>query len=270
MKAMSPARGTKRTCNMGFSPEWLSLREPVDRQARDAGLLAHAVKAAGPDPVILDLGCGTGSTLRAFAGHLPDHARWHLVDNDPDLLQIAKKLGDCDTHVLDLADLQALPLQGVTLVTASALLDLMSADWVDGLVALLADKGIGFYAALSYDGVMQWDPALPRDHPVTEAFNQHQRGDKGLGPALGPDAATVAMDAFARAGFTVTHASTPWRIDANHTDMHRELVQGIAQAASEAGASMTEDWARMRISMASDSLCLIGHQDILALPPTHS
>jgi SAM-dependent methyltransferase len=255
---------------MGFSSEWLSLREPVDRQARNADLLEQAVQAAGPDPVILDLGCGTGSTLRAFSGHLPDHAVWHLVDNDPALLEIAKTLGNCETHVLDLADLQALPLQGVTLVTASALLDLMSAEWVDGLVALLVEKGIGFYAALSYDGVMQWDPTLPRDRQITEAFNQHQRSDKGLGPALGPDAVTTAMDAFTKAGFAVTHASTPWRIDAGHADMHRELVQGIASAASEANASMTDDWARTRIAMAADSLCLIGHQDILALPPTRS
>jgi SAM-dependent methyltransferase len=252
---------------MGFSPEWLSLREPVDRQARDADLLAQAVTAAGPDPVILDLGCGTGSTLRAFAGHLPDHARWHLVDNDPALLEIAKTLGNCETHVLDLADLDALPLTGVTLVTASALLDLMSPDWVEALVARLAQNGIGFYAALSYDGVMQWDPALPRDEAITAAFNQHQRSDKGLGPALGPDAAAATVAAFTTAGFAVTHASTPWRIDADHTDMHRELVQGIAAAAAEADALGTADWARTRINMAADSLCLIGHQDILALPP---
>ncbi|MDN5568590.1 MAG: class I SAM-dependent methyltransferase, partial [Paracoccus sp. (in: a-proteobacteria)] len=241
---------------MGFSPEWLSLREPVDRQARDADLLARAVRAAGSDPVIMDLGCGTGSTLRAFAAHLPDHATWHLIDNDPALLQIARTQtsGNCQTHVLDLGNLDALPLDGVTLVTASALLDLMPANWVGDLATRLAARGIGFYGALSYDGVMQWEPALPRDPQITDAFNHHQRSDKGLGQALGPDAATFALESFAKAGFDVSHASTPWRIDADHAAMHRELVQGIAEAAAQAGASMTEEWARARIGMAADSL----------------
>ena len=252
---------------MGFSPEWLSLREPVDRQARDDALLRRAVQAGGPQPVIMDLGCGTGSTLRAMARHLPSGTRWHLVDNDPALLQIASdQVQDARTHVLDLRDLSSLPLDGVTLVTASALLDLMPAHWVQELAALLARRGIGFYAALSYDGIMHWDPALADDAGIRDAFNKHQRGDKGLGPALGPEAAAAARQAFDNAGFDTTIADSPWRIDADHAEMHAMLVEGIAMAATETGIGQADDWAHARI--ATGGLCTIGHQDLLALPQT--
>lgn len=254
---------------MGFSAEWLTLREPADMAARDATLLAQAAIVAGPDPVVLDLGCGTGSTLRTLAPHLPDHARWHLVDNDPALLERAatEAPGRATVHTLDLRDLEALPLDGVTLVTASALLDLMPADWIAALAARLAAAGLPFYAALSYDGIMTWDPASPRDADVTRAFNDHQRTDKGLGPALGPDAAVQAAQIFRDAGFDVHDGNSPWRIDADSAPLHRALVEGIAQAASETGLAVATDWGRTRAAMAGDSRCLIGHHDLLALPP---
>lgn len=252
---------------MGFSAEWLSLREPADMAARDATLLAQAAIAAGPDPVVLDLGCGTGSTLRGLAPHLPPHARWHLVDNDPALLERAagEAPGRARIHALDLGDLDGLPLDGVTLVTASALLDLMPADWIAALAGRLAAAGLPFYAALSYDGTMGWDPALPRDAAVTRAFNDHQRGDKGLGPALGPRAATEAARIFAQAGFAVHEAESPWRIGSDQAPLHRALIAGIAEAAAETGLTDAQDWGRAR-SQDPGAVCTIGHRDMLALP----
>lgn len=253
---------------MGFSADWLALREPADRAARDGGLLARAAQTAGPDPVILDLGCGTGSTLRVLAPHLPGHARWHLVDNDPSLLDIARTeaTGRVTAHVLDLRDLDALPLDGVTLVTASALLDLMPAAWIAGLADRLGRAGLPFYAALSYDGMMAWDPVLPQDNDITRAFNAHQRSDKGLGPALGPDAAAETAEVLGKAGFSVSLAHSPWRIGTGDADLHRALIAGIAQAAGEAGAQMASEWGRARSATAAGDQCRIGHQDLLALP----
>lgn len=253
---------------MGFSADWLALREPADHSARDAALLSAAADAAGPHPVIVDLGCGTGSTIRAFGSHLAGPAQWRLVDNDPDLLAHAVRAagGSATTHQIDLRDLDTLPLDSATLVTASALLDLCSQAWVEGLAQRLARHNLPFYAALNYDGVMEWTPSDPADALITQAFNRHQREDKGLGPALGPDAANMIAATFAAAGYRILQADSPWHLSGGHAALQRELVQGIAQAASEAGAGEATTWGETRKAAASTAVCHIGHRDILALP----
>ncbi len=254
---------------MGFSATWLSLREPADHAARDAALLAAAAKAAGAAPVIVDLGCGTGSTIRALANHLQQPAAWRLVDNDADLLEHAARATEdhVTTHRIDLRDLDTLPLDGASLVTASALLDLCSRDWVQRLAERLAAQTLPFYAALNYNGAMQWSPVDPSDDAVTQAFNRHQRGDKGFGPALGADSADAIAEVFSAAGFKVLQADSPWQLGPAEADLQRELLTGIAGAAAEAGADVSDRWLQTRIGALAEARCRIGHRDLLALPP---
>jgi SAM-dependent methyltransferase len=251
---------------MGFSADWLALRDPADRAARDGVLARQAAGAAGAAPVIVDLGCGTGATWRALAPLLPKGARWRFVDNDPALLAIASAAAGDGAEVVeaDLGDLDTLPLQGATLVTASALLDLMPEDW---LTALACKLTVPFYAALSYDGQMHWSEEDPRDAAVTAAFNRHQRTDKGLGPALGPDAADRATAILREAGFEVLTAESPWQLGPDMAPLQRELTDGIAQAAAEAGAAEALSWGHDRHAAADRTGCRIGHLDLLALPP---
>jgi SAM-dependent methyltransferase len=254
---------------MSFSAEWLALRAPADDAARDQGLLRAAVaearrRAGQAAPVILDLGCGTGATARALGPYLPA-ARWRLIDGDADLLARAVAATGGEGHCRDLDDLAGLPLAGAHLVTASALLDLMPRGWLETLAARLAAEGVGLYAALSYDGAMRWEPALPADAAVTAAFNAHQRGDKGLGPALGPDAAQAAAEVFAAAGFAVRLADSPWTLGPDQAVLQAELMDGIATAAAEAGCAAAAAWRSSR--SATDGRCIIGHRDLLALPP---
>lgn len=252
---------------MSFSSDWLALREPADHAARDPALLAAATRAAqaaaaGARPVIVDLGCGTGSTARALAAHLPE-AQWRLVDADPALLAEAARRTGGIPHVLDLRALDALPLDGAHLVTASALLDLMPEAWVQALCGRLQDTGIGLYAALSYDGEMTWTPADPGDAAVTAAFNAHQRGDKGLGAALGPEAGHTSARLLRDAGFAVQTARSPWRLAPVDAALHGELIAGIARAAAEAGCADAVRWVETRSRFTT---AVIGHLDLLALP----
>jgi hypothetical protein len=253
---------------MGFSATWLALREPADHAARDRDLLAQAAAVAGPAPVIVDLGSGTGSTVRAFGPVLSSPATWRLVDRDPLLLaQAAAGAGPRTTlHEIDLADLDAMPLAEVTLVTASALLDLCSADWVRRLAAQLKLHDVAFYAALNYDGVMDWSPADQDDTAITTAFNAHQRSDKGFGPALGPDCAEAAAAIFTQAGFTVLEASSPWVLGPDQAALQDPLHDGIAGAAAQIGATMTDQWRARRMALVPQGQCRIGHRDLLALP----
>lgn len=254
---------------MTFSADWLALREPADHAARDAGLRNRAarwLRAGGADALVVDLGCGTGSTRRGFGAALPPSTRWRLIDNDAALLRLAAADGPAETVQADLDQLDSLPLGGARLVTASALLDLVSCDWLAGLAARLAGSGAGLYAALSYDGAMEWHPALPDDPAVTAAFNTHQCSDKGFGPALGPGAGPEAARLLAAAGFEVAIASSPWRLGPDQADLQRQLVAGIAAAAAEAGCAGAADWAQARAAACGYTACSVGHVDLLALP----
>jgi len=241
---------------MTFAAAWLDLRAPANRAARDESLRTAALAwlDAAAAPSVTDLGCGTGALWRDLGR---PEAAWHLVDNSPDLLREAgTRCPGAATVAADLADLAEVPL-AVRLVTASALLDLASARWLDALADRLAAAGAGFYARLTYDGTMAWEPALPEDAAVLAAFNADQRRDKGLGPALGPDAAAYLAAALARRGHVVRTAASPWRLDAGHGELIAALAEAVAGAAG-AGA-----WGQARRAARA---CVIGHVDLLALP----
>ncbi len=258
---------------MSFDAAWLDLREPADHAARDPRLLAMARAHLGAG-LAVDLGCGTGSTLRAFRGAGPaeqaptgsgsaagDAVRWRLVDRDAALLRLATaRAPGVETVAADLTDLGNLPLGGARLVTASALVDLASRAWIEALADRLAAEGVGLYAALTYDGAMDWDPPLARDGAVRAAFNADQRRDKGFGPALGPAAGPALAEALARRGFTVTTAPSPWRLGPTDAALQAALTDGIAAAAA------APDWGQARSAASGVSRCSVGHCDMLAIP----
>lgn len=252
---------------MGFEASWLDLRESADRQARDNGLLRAAVALSRGAGACLDLGSGTGATLRAFETAGAQDVTWRIVDHDPALLAIARKRHPAVQVVqIDLAACASTALDGVDLVTASALLDLVSEDWLMRLADDLACREIAFYAALSYDGRISWSPCDPRDEAVRSCFNAHQQTDKGFGPALGPSAARRAAEIFRERGFVVRTARSDWCLGPEEARLQQMLLTGIAAAASETGYANTADWAATRTALMPEGQVQIGHVDILAEP----
>lgn len=264
----------------GFSPDWLALRAPADdraraRSARDAAL---ATLRGQPAPLIVDLACGTGSTVRALTPHLGTGQRWRLVDHDPDLLAHAKEecgklegIGPVQTMACDLACDTHGPLAGAHLVTTSAFLDLVSHAWLTRLVEALAGRDLPFYAALTYDGRLSCDPPHALDETVRHLVNLHQKGEKGFGPALGPDAAQKAWDLFGATGYNVTEARSDWNCLESEPIFQSALVEGWARAAGEIGVLAPhelDDWRNFRLQAikAGRSRILVGHIDILATP----
>lgn len=253
---------------MSFSAEWLALREPADLAARDGVLLSRAAGFVSNGRCVLDLGSGTGSTARAFEAQGFPGLRWRFLDNDPKLLHVAcQRHPEAEAIGGNLGDIEALPLDGVGLVTASALLDLMPLRWVEALAARLRDAAIPFYAALNYDGAMEWTPPMTEDAAITKHFNIHQRSDKGLGPALGPDAGTETSRILAEHGFDVTMAGSPWSLGPEHANLQDALLDGIGAAAAETGCPQTDHWVAARAARITQARCLIGHSDLLAAPP---
>jgi hypothetical protein len=264
----------------GFSAEWLALREPYDGRARNREVLesvAAAASAMGDAVGIVDLACGIGSTLRALAPHLPSRQDWRLVDNDLSLLARAAAgkaaPGVAVTRIpVDLTrDLEVAIDGPVNLVTASALLDLVSAEWLDRLVTEVAARRLPFYAALNYDGRVVFDQIDPLDAAVIAGVNEHQQTDKGFGPALGPRAAEAAIASFAAAGYAVVHGRSDWHLLPRDQEIQRDMLAGWAGAAREIGTvSLPEAAAwltrRRDVVAAGRSTIMVGHVDIFACP----
>lgn len=272
----------------GFPVEWLNLRETADLRARDSQLRQQAMAwlglavttAATSQPmgeaIVVDLGAGTGATLRALSAPGSQQLVWRLVDHDGTLLDEAlRRHGKhyrIEDYQGDLAIVGELPLGGARLVTASALFDLMSAAFVDALVHRLAQLrngwATGLYAALNYDGTTEWQPQHPYDAAVLAAFNQDQQRDKGTGPALGPAAGEYLATALERAGFKVQLAPSPWLLGAEDAELVSMLITGIAAAVEQGhdlDVAQLAGWRQFRLAHAASGTCRVGHVDVLAL-----
>jgi SAM-dependent methyltransferase len=263
----------------GFAAEWLALREPYDARARNPVVGDAAMGTViDLDPVtIVDLACGTGATLRALSPHLPGRQTWRLVDNDLSLLARAAdsvRPGRVQITALpiDLAhDVEAALDGAVDLVATTALLDLVSEPWLDRLVVETAARRLPLYAALTYDGRIAFEPAVPGDAAIIAAVNAHQRGDKGFGPALGPTAAAVAVARFTAVGYAVTRETADWVIGPRDRDIQNELLTGWAGAAREHGTPPFNEaiaWLTRRRGLvaAGRSSIRVGHVDFFANP----
>src|SRR5437660_1043269 len=126
-----------------FTADWLALREAVDAASRSMRL-TRSVAAALPRYRaidILDLGAGTGANVRYLAGKLPLPQRWLLVDHDQGLLSRAPRAWSAQCLDLQHAVRDERLFAGRALVTASALLDLVSDTWLQALVARCRDAG---------------------------------------------------------------------------------------------------------------------------------
>jgi SAM-dependent methyltransferase len=263
----------------GFSAEWLALREPHDRAARSRPVLdALAAAFAGRFAVtVVDLACGTGSTWRAISSLLPERQNWRLVDNDLSLLgraagATAPAGAEIKTVPIDLArDLEAALDGPVDLVTASALLDLVSAEWLERFVVETAARRLPVYAALSYDGRAVLAPQDPGDIAVLAALNRHQLIDKGFGAALGPAAAATAIKRFEQTGYRVVQGTSDWVFGPADGDIQLQLIGGWALAAEQMGAlssAQLRDWRAHRVDFVvrGESTIRVGHVDFFAEP----
>lgn len=306
----------------GFALDWLTLREGFDRQARERSVVVPAVQAwraqRGAAPLsVTDLACGSGSNLRVLAPLLGGAQRWRMVDHDPALLaavpevlarwaearglhySVRNRAVSDGPHFevsgpgftvevmlqqLDLArDLHQLRLASTQLVTASALLDLVSTSWLKTMVGMARAADAALLFALSVDGRIDWEPTDPLDAATERLFAAHQRRDKGFGPALGESAVPLAAQLTRDAGYVVEQGASDWVIDGQGSPLNvsramlAAMVDGVGTAAleqcrdAEQGASACTgqeliDWcARRHALLASTRLC-VGHVDLWAVP----
>jgi hypothetical protein len=269
-----------------------------------------AEAAPGSVPrAIVDLGAGSGANLRWLAPRLGGEQTWLLMDHDPALLSAAETAtrewastigaaafaespvhgpgrdGWLDDIVVsgggfacrasrvrtDLAaDLERIELPEHALVTSSALLDLVSAEWLDALVSRCNSASADVYFSLIYDGRTVCTPADEADAEVLELFNRHQLRDKGFGAALGPTAGLRTVDAFVARGYRVASRTSDWQIGPSAAPFQRELLAGWLGAALEIAPERREAleaWHRRRVAHvdAGAATLVVGHLDMIGI-----
>jgi SAM-dependent methyltransferase len=285
MSDTSPRSGSD-----GFDLAWLDLREPVDHRSRSEDLGRELKRHLGHRAFIsvLDMGCGTGSNLRATAPLLGPEQHWTLVDKDERLLEAAvARLCTWAAHAersggrlllrkdgkhiavrfacADLAiDLERVLDPGADLYTASALFDLVSDDFIVAVAAEVVRRRAAFFTVLTYNGVQRWTPKHESDEALASAFRAHQARDKGFGVAAGPIAPALLSAAFDEAGYMVSEGDSGWRLSTGDEALIEALAAGFAAAVRETRLvpdAKLRDWAAVGRTGA-----LVGHTDILAVP----
>jgi len=283
-----------------FALDWLRLREPLDEQARAIELTWALGRALPSQPLLMDLGCGTGSNLRQLALRLgATRQEWTLIDKDRKLLtkapgemtrwagrngwavreeRRALRIEHEDLQIraemrsYDLAgDLTGLAFGTVDGVTANALFDLVSRTWLDRFIGELAANGYPpLLATLIVDGVVRFTPDDPDDGFVLERFHADMGRDKGFGPALGPAAPATMVDLLRRAGYRLEGGRSDWRIGPKQRAAHAALIDGYAAAAAAVDPAATDRitaWAERRRGAINEKVATltVGHMDLLAL-----
>lgn len=264
------------------SPSWLDLREPADGAARARDLVGRLRRPA-PDRgwSIHDLASGSGSMGRWLAPLLPGPQRWVLYDRDADLLALASAntpgpAADgadvaLETRVCDVTQLGPDDFAGAALITASALLDLLTRDELEPLIHACAGAGCPVLLTLTVTGRIQLLPPDPLDIRIAAAFAAHQRRMTPRGQLLGPDAAEAAAEAFRALGAEVAVRPSPWRLGPAESELAVEWLNGWVDAACEQEPELIADadlYRRRRLSgAAAGALAVtVDHADLLVLP----
>lgn len=227
--------------------------------------------------MIHDLGCGSGSMGRWLAPQLSGPQHWVMYDHDPELLAhaAANMVGSAadgspvtvETRQADITRLSAEDLAGATLVTASALLDLLTLEEVAGLAAACVGARCAALLTLSVLGRVELAPAEPMDAEIAAAFDAHQRRTIGGRRLLGPDAVDASTQAFGRLGVEVQVRTSPWRLGGDQAALTAQWLRGWVDAAYEQRPELADDGylgRRLAAAEAGELRVVVHHADLFA------
>lgn len=262
------------------SVDWLMLRGEADARSRSRPLAIEAARMLQAPLTVHDLGSGTGSMMRWLAPILPGPQTWVLHDWNHALLAHAEMhpVNDGDgmpttvrTRVGHLGLLREADLAGASLVTTSALLDVLARDEIEAVVRACVAAGAPALFGLSVTGRVELDPVDPGDRVFEAAFNDHQRRMAHGRRLLGPDAVAVAAEFFRSAGWSVRVADSPWQLTEADLTLIEEWMDGWLAAAVEERPALQEwadEYARTRAAqLAGPGLrVVVHHEDLLAWP----
>jgi hypothetical protein len=263
------------------SADWLAVRARADDAARSSRLAVAAARLIGPGPLVVhDLGSGTGAMMRWLAPQLPGPQAWVLHDADPAILGHVDARSALDgfglpitvrTRVERLAELPVQAFAGASLVTASALFDVVTPEEARAVVDACVASGVPALFSLTVAGRVRLSPHDAADAEIGAAFDDHQRRVVDGRRLLGPDGGETVRSLFAARGWHVRTEQTPWRLGSDSAQLIAEWLDGWIGASveqiPELLARATEYRVRRDAEIASGRLRVtVQHQDVLAWP----
>lgn len=264
------------------SSDWLALREAEDSRARSRELARSVLTRLPSGPITVhDLGSGTGSMMRWLAPLLPGPQTWVLHDRHASLIERAleaaapRDLFDAPisirSRIGELERLEAGDLEGAALVTASALLDVLTTRAAHVIVDACVEVGAPALLSLSVTGEVALQPWDARDRLFEAAFNDHQRRETDGGRLLGRYGAPIVRGLFTEAGWSVRTARTSWHLTHAEPRLLREWFDGWVDAAEEHRPELRDECAGYRELregqlQRGDLSAVIHHLDLLAWP----
>ena len=267
---------------LDVSSDWLALREAEDARARSADLALAIPPLLRDGPhTVHDLGSGTGSLMRWLAPLLSGGQTWVLhdwnasltdraldgpppLDGDDRAVAIRTRVGELDRLTAD-------DLRGASLVTASALLDVLTAAEAHAIVDACVQVGAPAFVSLSVTGEVELRPWDALDKRVSDAFNEHPRREVTGRRLLGRYGAPIVRGLFEQAGWRVRQARTTWRLDDGEPALLREWFDGWVDAAEEQSPELADALAGYR-ALRNGQLdrgelsAVVYHLDVLAWP----
>ena len=218
---------------------------------------------------------------RWLAPLLPGPQHWVARDRDTDLLEVAAArppgpaadgaVVTVETKHSDITHLRTGDLADATVITASALLDLLTEEELVGMIAVAVGSGRPMLLTLSVVGHVELTPVDPLDHRVGAAFDAHQRRMTERGRLLGPDAVTVAVERCRQLGAEALVRPSPWRLGASHANLTAEWLAGWVRAACQQEvelAAEAQPYLRRRLAQAAagELAVTVDHADLLVSP----
>ena len=264
------------------SSDWLALREQEDARARSRELAIAASGRLGPGPIVIhDLGSGTGSMMRWLAPFLPGPQTWVLHDWNSNLVELAtngvvpldreRRPVSVRTRSGELAHLDPDDLDGASLVTASALLDVLTSEEIRAVAQACVAVGCPVLLSLSVTGEVRLDPRDPRDDVLQASFSAHQQRLVGGRRLAGPSGVALAQRQFLDAGWNIRPATTFWRLGDHDPRLLGQWFDGWFDAALEQRADLQIEGVGYRERRSSQLRrgalsAVVVHTDLLAWP----
>ena len=274
---------------------YLEAKRSLDDRAYSRRVRDRLLAAVPTEPRVLDIGCGTGTTVPRLLEWGVDAGSYRGIDSDEGVIDFARTVrpaalrragrsvvdrdqgfvvGDLSvTYEVGDALATLTDANDTDLVVAQAFADLVPvAELLDRIESALAPGGLA-YLPITFDGATIFQPDHPADRAVEDAYHAVIDAEPGRDVHAGRHLAEVCRR---RDGDLLAIGSSDWILRPSEGEYHADeayfldaILEFVEDAISDRTVEGGADWlATRRRQLADGRLTYIAHQyDLLYRAP---